>query len=125
MAGFTLRTATRHDFAALGRERIPYRNISWAAVTDAGELVGLGGIAFLPDGSRMAFTEMREEARKSPVALHKAGLHCIQYARAAGIKELIACADMARTDVAERWLKRLGFKQEIIRGCPVWKWKNS
>lgn len=103
---------------------VPYRNIAWAGIED-GTILGLGGIAFMPDGSRMAFTELTDAARKRPLALHKAALACMDYARRTGIRELIACADMASSPNAERWLSRLGFKLEVVRGFPVWKWKNG
>lgn len=88
---------------------IPYRVRGIAGIDDDGRVLGVGGLAYLPDGRVFAFSHFLPEATKYPVALHKAALMVIGLANAAGVRELYACPEMTRSPAAERWLARLGF----------------
>lgn len=85
-----------------------------------GRVVGVGGLTSLPNGQIMAFTELSASAAKSPVALHRAALKVMAEAKERGIKRVYACADLARSEAAERWLKRLGFTH--VEG-DTWVWR--
>lgn len=105
--------ATKADFEAFTAANLgvpmvpPVRCRAYAARVD-GRLIGVGGIAFMPDGTRVAFTELTDEARRYPVALHKAALRTLALARELGIKRLVATT-FSGHPAAERWLVRLGF----------------
>lgn len=102
---------------------IPFRLVALTGEDEAGNILGVGGVAFLPDGRKMAFTELTPEARRHPVALHRAALRIIDMARASGISELIATSDMARSPAARRWLERLGFKPSEGPDGELWIWR--
>ena len=125
MARATLRPATSADVRHFAGS-IPLRcELALAGEDETGALIGVGGVAVLPDGRRMAFTELTEEARRHPVALHKAALRVLHEARAAGVRELVATTDIGRTPAGERWLKRLGFERAEAAGGTCWTWKND
>src|SRR5260370_27744621 len=83
---------------------------------------GDGGIPFTADGPASAFVQLapssREEtvcasepaaasipeARRYPVAFHRAGLMAMEMIRRSHVAQVVATAD-ARSDVAVRWLK--------------------
>jgi hypothetical protein len=88
-----------------------------------GEVIAVGGIAFLPNGSHVAFLRADDKARQFPMALHKAGLFIIKEARRLGIKRLVAYAEDG-IEAAERWLKRLGFEPAEYDGQEVWVWEQ-
>lgn len=115
--------ATKADLAERGMD-IPYRMIAMAGRNEAGEIIGLGGIAFLPDGQKYAFTELTDEARKNPVALHKAALTILDAAKRRGVRRIVASADMSASPAAKRWLARLGFKQHEWNNQEVWIWQH-
>ena len=89
---------------------MPYRVRGVAGVEDDGRVLGVGGLAYLPDGRVFAFSYFGPEATKYPIALHKTALMVIGLARASGVRELYACPELRRSPAAERWLKRLGFE---------------
>ncbi len=74
----------------------------------SGKVIGIGGIAFPPDGTVWAFVEQSAEAKRYPVAFHRAGLAAMKMIRAAGLGEVRATADRDN-EAALRWLQRLGF----------------
>ena len=118
-----LRPATAGDFAAIGVP-LPHRIKGLCGVDEEGRVLGTGGVAFLQDGRRMAFVNLTPGAAAYKVTLHKAALRALREAREAGIKELIATADMAASEAAERWLSRLGFKPEANGAETVWIWRQ-
>jgi RimJ/RimL family protein N-acetyltransferase len=73
-----------------------------------GKVIGIGGIAFPPDGTVWAFVQQSAEAKRYPVAFHRAGLAAMKMIRAAGLGEVRATADRDN-EAALRWLRRLGF----------------
>jgi len=115
--------ATKDDLIENGME-VPYRMIALVGRDDTGKIIGIGGIAFLPDGQKYAFTELTDEARSNPIALHKAALMILDAARRRGIKRIVASADMAASPAAKRWLGRLGFKQHEWNNQEVWIWQH-
>jgi hypothetical protein len=76
--------------------------------TANGKVIGIGGIAFPPDGAVWAFVQQCPEAKRYPVAFHRAGLAAMKMIRAAGLGEVRAAADRDN-EAALRWLRRLGF----------------
>lgn len=115
-----LRLATADDFRAMLDEPLPYRCRAFA-VEDDGKLLGIGGLAFLPDGTVGAFVHMVEGARRYRIALHKAGLACMAEAKRLGIRRVVALADPS-VEPACRWLERLGFGPMVIDGQKVYAW---
>ena len=74
------------------------------------EILGIGGLAMLPDGQTAAFLEVSEEnAKKYPITLHKAARLILQQAKDLGLRRLVTRAD-TRREAAERYLQRLGFE---------------
>jgi hypothetical protein len=73
------------------------------------KVIGIGGIAFPPDGPVWAFVQQAPEAKKYPVAFHRAGLMAMKMIREWGVREVVATAD-ADNEAAVRWLRRLGFE---------------
>lgn len=122
MAGFTLRPTVRADFDAL-ECKAPARVKAVTGVDVDGNIVGFGGVAYLPSGEVMAFSELTERAKASPMSLHKAALRVIREAKEAGVKEMLAISDYERSKAAGRWLARLGFFPEERFGKLVWVWK--
>jgi len=118
--GVTLRDATRADFDGLLDEPLPWRSRAIAGEID-GQLLGVGGIARLPNGTWAAFVHLTPDARRYPVALHKAALLVLEKARRARIPCLVAIAEDG-IEPAKRWLHRLGFRPEIVDGKEVWTW---
>jgi hypothetical protein len=121
MGKVVLRPATRADFDAMLAEPLPWRVRATAAEVD-GKLIGVGGLAFLPDGTIGAFVHAFDEARKYPVSMHRAGLKTMADARALGIRRVVALADK-NIDRATPWLERLGFRKMIQEGEGVWVWQ--
>lgn len=73
------------------------------------EIIGIGGLVYLPDGLMGAFARLTPEARRRKVQLHKTALAMLESARARGIRQIVATADPTEP-AAERWLERLGFR---------------
>ena len=88
------------------------------------EILAVGGIAYLPDGTHGGFLLADERARGYPVALHKAGLQVLQQARKLGIAKVVAMAD-PHIKPAKRWLTRLGFRPVTVGEQEVWLWHSS
>lgn len=122
MSKVELRPATSSDIAVLVAEPLPYRVRAFAAERD-GELLGLGGLAFLPTGTVAAFVLLAEGARRYKIALHKAGLRTMQEARRLGIRRVVAMAEPG-VEPAPRWLERLGFHPMTIDGEQVYAWHS-
>ena len=83
-------------------------------------VVGLGGIAFPPHGPVIAFVQQTGEARKYPVAFHRAGLLAMRMVRESGLSHVVATTarDSPR---AIRWIERLGFTRTALQPLPE-KW---
>jgi hypothetical protein len=135
MPRVTLRPTIPEDLPFLIGEPLPYRIRAITAVlttddkregTDDGgqkdscpfsavcplssdKVIGIGGIAFPPDGPVWAFVQQAPDAKKYPVAFHRAGLMAMKMIRESGVMEVVATAD-ADNEAAVRWLRRLGFE---------------
>jgi|SRR5215472_1116305 len=128
MPKVTLRPTIAADLPHVTGEPLPYRIRAITALIDD-RVIGLGGIAFPPQGPAIAFVQFTPsspnadstvchndptaksipEARRYPVAFHRAGLMAMEMIRKSEVRQVVATAD-ADSDVAVRWLKRLGFK---------------
>jgi hypothetical protein len=143
MPKITLRPTILADLPNVVGGPLPYRIRAITALADE-RIIGMGGIAFPPDGPAIAFVQLapslaesnsREpdsapripEARRYPVAFHRAGLMAMKMIGASGVAKVIATAD-ADSAVAVRWLKRLGFgqaeRQPIARRI-LFEWINN
>lgn len=121
MSGVVLRPATLSDFQAMLGEPLPYRVRAFAVEHD-GKLLGVGGLAYLPNGSIGAFVHVVEGARRYRLALHKAGLRTMQEAKRLGIHRVVAMAEPG-VEPACRWLERLGFRPMTVDGEQVYAWQ--
>lgn len=119
----TLRPTIASDFAQLIDVPLPNRVMAITAELD-GRVIGVGGFRFTPDGVVAAFVLMAQEARRYPVAIHRAGLRAMAQARAADIRRIVALAQ-PDNPAAERWLARLGFIPVDQGGETVWLWENK
>lgn len=104
-------------------EPLPYRVRAFAAEKD-GELLGVGGFAFLPGGGVAAFVEAAPGAHRYRLAFHRAGLMAMREARRLGFTRIVATAE-TKHPRAEAWLARLGFHSEDVDGTKVWIWERS
>lgn len=118
-----LRPATANDVAAFIGRPFPYRVRAFTGVV-GNDIKGIGGLAFLPDGTALAFLHLAEGAERYAVTLHRAALKVIETAKARGIGRIVAQADTTKP-TAERWLARLGFEPVPIDGERVWLWQKS
>lgn len=116
-----LRPTEPDDIARFIGKTIPYRARALTAWR-GDEILGIGGVAMLPDGTALAFLHLAEGARRYAVALHKAALRTIAEARARGVRKIVAQADMS-IPAAERWLARLGFEPVMVGDERVWVWQ--
>jgi hypothetical protein len=119
----TLRPTVPADLPHVTSEPAPYRIRAITAL--AGEKVlGVGGIGYRPDGTVIAFVAMIEEARKYPVAIHRAGLMAMRMIRDTGLPVVVAEAQ-ANNPAAEPWLLRLGFRRREVAGHEVFVWERA
>jgi hypothetical protein len=145
MPRVTLRPTIPADLPHVIGERLPYRIRAITALVDD-RVVGMGGIAFPPHGPAIAFVQLAPspsegapvcegkrtatglpEARRYPVAFHRAGLMAMEMIRASGVRQVLATAD-ADSDAAVRWLKRLGFQpasRQRIGGKLLFVWDRE
>jgi hypothetical protein len=143
MTKITLRPTVPADLPHVTGEPLPYRIRAITAVADD-RIIGVGGIAFPPHGPAVAFVQLvpapeegagRDpersaasvpEAKRYPVAFHRAGLMAMEMIRASGVAHVIATAD-AGSAAAVRWLKRLGFaeaERQPIAGRILFVWNR-
>jgi len=112
--------ATREDIDLFTIENygqpavIPTRMIVLAAKLE-GHVLGIGGVALYPNGVQYAFVAASEEAKKYPVAFHRAGKAALELFRKRGIKRVVATARTSGI-TGERWLLRLGFEKVTFDG---------
>lgn len=121
-----LRPTIAADLAHVIEGPLPFRVRALTAL--AGDaVIGVGGLAFPPDGTVWAFVQQTPEAKHYPVAFHRAGLMAMRMARDLGLTQVVATAD-ADSAVAQRWLKRLGFAEAgrtSVAGQAVFVWQNA
>jgi hypothetical protein len=143
MPKITLRPTIAADLPHVVGEPLPYRIRAITALADD-RIIGVGGIAFPSDGPAIAFVQLvpspaesdsREpdsaaripEAKRYPVAFHRAGLMAMKMIRSSGAAKVIATAD-AGSAAAVRWLKRLGFEpseRQPIGGRILFEWRKK
>jgi hypothetical protein len=144
MPKVTLRPTILADLPHVIGEPLPYRIRAITALIDD-RVIGMGGIAFPPEGPAIAFVQLvpssREEtvgasepaaasipeARRYPVAFHRAGLMAMEMIRRSHVAQVVATAD-ASSAVAVRWLKRLGFRpaeRQQIAGKLLFVWESQ
>ena len=151
MPKIRLRPAIPADLPHVIGEPLPYRIRAITVLADD-RVIGLGGVAFPPHGPAIAFVQLvpapeeagcqeveqdacREpkravgipEARRYPVAFHRAGLMAMEMIRASGVAQVISTAD-AGNPAAVRWLKRLGFapaERQPIAGRVLFVWHRD
>jgi RimJ/RimL family protein N-acetyltransferase len=112
--------AEPRDFEALLAEPLPWRVKAFAGRVE-GKTIGVGGLTHLPDGTVSAFVLLSEQARRYPIALHKAAMMTMNAAIELGFRRVIALPD-PKIEAAERWLLRLGFHIQEIDGHKVAIW---
>lgn len=107
MAEMIFRPTVADDLAAVGEEAPAFRI---RAITGriGDDVVAVGGFAYHEDGGVMAFATLKPDARKRPIALHKAARAAIADAVRRGARRIVATADPS-VEAAERWLESLGF----------------
>jgi len=146
MPKVTLRPTMLDDLPHVVGEPLPYRIRAITALVD-GRVIAMGGIAFPPQGPAFAFVQLVPspssqdgalcgddqttasipEARRYPVAFHRAGLMAMEMIRSSEAQHVVATAD-AGSDVAVRWLKRLGFKPAggpYVEGKLLFVWNRD
>ena len=144
MPKITLRPTILADLPHVIGGPLPYRIRAITALIDD-RVIGMGGIAFPPCGPAIAFVQFAPssrvdavcasepaaasipEARRYPVAFHRAGLMAMEMIRGSRVAQVVATAD-ARSDVAVRWLKRLGFQpaeRQQIAGKHLFVWNQA
>lgn len=102
-----LRPTIASDLPHVIGEPLPFR-IRAITMLAGGRVIGLGGIAFPPQGPVIAFVQQTAEARKYPVAFHRAGLMAMQMIRQSALEHVVATTDRD-SPRAIRWIERLGF----------------
>lgn len=113
-----VRPTTQDDVERFFGKPLPYRARALTAFV-GDKIIGIGGVAMLPDGSALAFLDMAEGAERYAVTLHKTALRVLSDAKQRGIRKIAACADLTKP-AAVRWLIRLGFHPVEIDGETVY-----
>jgi hypothetical protein len=117
-------------------EPLPCRIRAITALVE-NRVIGLGGVAFPPHGVPIAFVQLvpnpdnnganSYDARRYPVAFHRAGLMAMKMIQQSGLEAVVATAD-ADNPTALRWLNCLGFKalkSHGIVGKVLFIWKRG
>ena len=100
--------------------RVPFTSDAIAATVD-GRLVAVGGLAIV-SGVPTGFLDVKDEARRWPVLMHKTALALLAKAKADGRRRVLAAYDP--TDArAIRWLIRLGFRpvEDTLEAVMIWE----
>lgn len=119
-----LRPATAADLASFLPDATPYRVQAIAGILE-GEVIGIGGLIYRPDGVWAAIA-LSEEARRYKVAMQRAARMTLAMAIAAGVTCVFAKAEAGRAGASE-WLLRLGFRPTVlaVTGEPVFVWRGA
>lgn len=121
MMRVALEPATAADFERLIGSRPRARARALAARLD-GEVIGIGGFLYLPDGTVWASMLVTPAGRKFPAAVYRAGVLAMRLARRVGLREIFASPDTDEP-AAEPFLARLGFVRLCAPGDPVYRWR--
>lgn len=118
MGKVVLTPTTLEDVLEFRHATPPYRIKAMTGRLD-GKIIGIGGIAYMPDGAVMAFLESTDETRKHAVTLYKVARQILKDAAAAGHRHIVALGD-PEIEAVPRWLKRLGFEPVDVSGQEVY-----
>ena len=123
MTRVALRPTVAADLPHVIGEPLPFR-IKAITAHIGDQVLGVGGLGYLPDGTVGAFVAMNAEGRKYPVAIHRAGLAAMRMIRESGEQRVVALADEL-VPGAVRWLERLGFKAVTVGGVTAHVWEAA
>jgi hypothetical protein len=106
-----IRHSTQADIDAMMSVPLPCR-VRSLTIEVEGRVLGIGGMAYLPDGRVGIFAELTDELRRDyKVTLHRAGLMLMDMVRSLGVKRAFGYpGGNAGEEIATRWLRRLGFR---------------
>lgn len=107
-----IRPSTAADLCYLFGQPNPFRSRALSGFDETGRLLGAGGVHFLPDGTVVAWLVLDDEAEPQRFAktLHKVARTFLDHMRAMGFRRIVAFPEDGVV-AAERWLRRLGFRQ--------------
>lgn len=88
-------------------DRLPCRIMAKTGLVD-GKIITIGGVAYLANGLTVGFVDGHEEARRYPVAFHRAAKQIVALLRGQGVRFVVGLAEDGVT-AAPRWIERLGF----------------
>lgn len=117
------RPAIAADVRTLTDQELPHRIKAITATLD-GEVIGIGGLGYCPDGTVIAFAEIGEKLRQYPAAVHRAGKLGMALIRASGVALVVAEAQPGNP-AAERWLRHFGFQSTEFAGRKAFVWRRS
>ena len=120
MSRVVFRPSVAADFLILVVQPPLYRCRCITAVVD-GKPIGLGGVLYPPGGDVWASVLISEEARRYPVAIHRAGIEAVAMFKRLGLKRVYAQAEGANAR-ARAWLDRLGFASAELAGGEIFVW---
>jgi hypothetical protein len=108
-----LRPTIASDLPEIIGEPLPFRIRAITVLVDD-RVVGMGGIAFPPNGPVIAFVQQAADARHYRVAFDRAGLQAMRMIGDSGVMHVIATT--GRYDpTAIRWIERLGFVRSAVQ----------
>lgn len=89
-----------------------------------GEIIGYGGLIYR-NGQVAAVMDMKPDAARLRVSIHRAGKMLLALARRRGIAEVVALRD-PNYGTSDRWLSRLGFEPVAdTSDGEVWLWRQQ
>lgn len=108
----TIRPSTAADLCRLFGQPNPFRTRALSGFDESGRLLGAGGAHFLPDGTVVAWLVLDDDVEPQRFAktLHRTATRFLDQMRALGFRRIVAFPEEGVV-AAERWLRRLGFKQ--------------
>ncbi len=123
MVRVALRPTVASDLPHVIGEPLPFR-IRAITAHIGDQVLGVGGLGYLPNGVVGAFVAMNAEGRRYPAAIHRAGLAAMRMIRQSGERRVVAIADEFVPGAA-RWLERLGFEAVTIDGLTAYVWETA
>ncbi|MGY4295370.1 hypothetical protein ACVWXN_003465 [Bradyrhizobium sp. i1.4.4] len=123
MVRVALRPTVASDLPHVIGEPLPFR-IKAITAHVGDQVLGVGGLGYLPNGVVGAFVAMNAEGRKYPAAIHRAGLAAMRMIRDSGEPRVVAIADEL-VPGAQRWLARLGFRPVVVGGVTAYVWEAA
>lgn len=116
-----IRPITLEDIMALNGGKHPEYRIHGYSCYKDGELVGCGGLAFLPNGGTMMFLNTVDNWQKRlPIALVKTFYALLNDATSMDRRHIYAYPQPELGETAVRFLERLGFKLDEDGGFYKW-----